>query len=154
MTSTEIKDNINADITSKTAPNSISRSDVSTNLVDIVDYVDQQTGKKAILLLSYDSGTGTFTVNKVKDDFNLDYTFATTGTVNRIQLTTSGNLFTNDNKNIVPPSLYNNGGQPFFVMPSGYLTATLRQFNFIKFDGTSSSLPSFSNLIITIETHP
>lgn len=55
MTSTQIKDNINADITSKTAPNSISRSDVSTNLVDIVDYVDQEVVSKTIkVTISHD----------------------------------------------------------------------------------------------------
>jgi hypothetical protein len=42
MTSTELKSQIDSEITNETAPNSVSTIDVGTNLKDIVDYVDQE----------------------------------------------------------------------------------------------------------------
>lgn len=42
MTSEELKDQIDADITVATLPNSVSTADVGGNMKDIVDYVDQE----------------------------------------------------------------------------------------------------------------
>ena len=44
MTSTELKSQIDSEITNETAPNSVSTIDVGNNLKDIVDYVDQEIG--------------------------------------------------------------------------------------------------------------
>jgi hypothetical protein len=44
MTSTQLKTQINADVTNKTANNSITPTILGNNLEDIVDYIDQQDG--------------------------------------------------------------------------------------------------------------
>jgi hypothetical protein len=44
MTSTQLKTQINADVTNKTINNSITPTILGNNLEDIVDYIDQQDG--------------------------------------------------------------------------------------------------------------
>jgi hypothetical protein len=44
MTNTQLKSQIDADVTNKTANNSITPSILGNNLNDIVDYIDQQDG--------------------------------------------------------------------------------------------------------------
>ena len=46
MTSTELKAQIDSQITNETLANSISPTDVGTNLKSVVDYVDQQVPAK------------------------------------------------------------------------------------------------------------
>jgi hypothetical protein len=108
MTSTQIKDNINADITSKTTPNSISRSDVSTNLVDIVDYVDQEAqGYKVYSALISQSGTSAPTAKVLKNNLGVTFSFSRSSAGNYL-ITASSDVFTVD-KTAVSYSINTNG---------------------------------------------
>jgi hypothetical protein len=69
MTSTQLIDNIQADITYKTVNNSITPAILGDNLVAIVDYIDQQDGvvPKRYRALFTQNGTNPPTVNVLEN---------------------------------------------------------------------------------------
>lgn len=69
MTSTQLKTQINADVTNKTINNSITPTILGNNLEDIVDYIDQQDGvvPKRYRALFTQNGTNVPTVNVLEN---------------------------------------------------------------------------------------
>ena len=57
MTSTELKAQIDSQITNETTPNGITPTDVGTNMKEVVDYVDQQLAYNSYVAIINQSGT-------------------------------------------------------------------------------------------------
>lgn len=73
MTNTVLKAQIDSQITNETLPNTISPADVGGNLKSVVDYVDQQAPKVA-LIYATQSGTGNPSLTMVSDTTGKTYT--------------------------------------------------------------------------------
>jgi hypothetical protein len=70
MTSTELKSQIDSEITNETAPNSVSTIDVGNNLKDIVDYVDQETSALPISIKTSGATTLSAIFSEIPRDIN------------------------------------------------------------------------------------
>jgi len=70
MTNTELKDQIDSEITNETAINSVSTADVGENMKDIVDYVDQEISALPISEKTSGATTLSATFQVVPKDIN------------------------------------------------------------------------------------
>ena len=80
MTSTELKAQIDSQITNKTAQKSITSTNVGANVKDVVDYVDQQIGVKVYKAKLSQSGTDNITEVVLKNDTGKTFTYARNST--------------------------------------------------------------------------
>lgn len=106
-----------------------------------------QREKKYKVLLSY---SGSFSMQEIRNDFGLAFYFNLVSN-GKISLNSPTNIF-NANKTKIKATLLNNGGQPYFVIGT-FLANNLMEIDFIKFDGTQTSTPSFSSLLIELTNY-
>ena len=153
MTSAEIKANNAELIGNKTEEGSILKTDVSGQLDDIVDYVDQKMPYKEATIALTRNGSNNFVATVLKNEFTgITFSFADLGN-GQLSITASGPTFTN-NKYYIIPTMADGGGVPYFFYASGNLGTTIQQLNVTKFDGTSTSTPTFSNVLVEIRVYP
>lgn len=80
MTSTELKAQIDSQITNETSANAITPTDVGTNLKEIVDYVDQQVPHLTYAAILSQSGTSAPSNTSTKNNSGLTLTWSRTST--------------------------------------------------------------------------
>lgn len=96
MTNTELKAQIDADITNSTTVNSVTTLDVGGNMKDIVDYVDQEVNKSIVVFKITQSGTSNPTISVKRNKTNLTWTASRTG-VGAYRITPSATISTDVN---------------------------------------------------------
>jgi hypothetical protein len=152
MTSTELKAQIDSQITNETTANAITPTDVGTNLKDIVDYVDQETpysfwraiiNKTSVVRVLHD-GIG-FTSPTISNPFNGVVYVTKTGFFTSLDSNKLEFISTNlDNSGVVFVTLAN---QSDGVNPNNQF-----QVNIYDMAGGQSSTPS-GNVTVEIRIY-
>ena len=153
MTSTELKAQIDSQITNETTANAITPTDVGTNLKAIVDYVDQEvlTSQEKIKdtivgLLSYDGTDFTYTsiVNETAATISWSkFSGIITGTMSSAVLTAG--------KAIVKDQSIDSGGG--YIVTGRQANATVFTLSCTNTAGTTSTVPNFTNMPIEINIY-
>lgn len=151
MDSTSLKAQIDTDITNKTGASSISKLNVGGNIKSVVDYVDQEAKGYKIYSIMLSFNGSTFTVKPLKTDFGVVVFTPSTPSNGLIYITADTAIFTVD-KSIPESGAISNGGVAYFNIGKR-VTDTIFKFDLIKFDGTQTATPTFSDMPINIRVY-
>lgn len=147
MTNTELKAQIDSQITNETTANAITPTDVGTNLKDIVDYVDQENANfyiKDYLELSFwmSISSGVPTIEEIVNDFGsttFTYTIPSNG---RLLITATDPIFTTNKTSLENGSIGTASGGFFCRLVAA--TTSLSYIYFTRWDNDTTTNPTIS----------
>lgn len=151
MTNTELKAQIDTDITTATGVGSVSTSDVGDNMKAIVDYVDQEissvnTKKEIVGLLSYDGTNFTFTEILNQTPATISWS-KFSGTI----IANFSSAVLTVGKTIIPDQSINTGGG--YIVTARVSNSTNISMICTNTAGTNSFVPNFTDMPFKVEIY-
>lgn len=151
MTREELNTSIDENVTDRTTENPSSAPLIGTEIKKVADYVDERIPVDVVLRITR-SSEGDYTVTEEYNPTDASFS-ASDSSTNGVGITSSVPVFVNG-KNIVTPSLYRGGGNPFLTFDNGFLTTSLRLIVFYNVETQAESRPGSFTITVTIKIYP
>lgn len=140
MTNTELKDQIDLEVTDKTEEDSITPENVGSNMKDIIDLTKPYNELRFKLSITGTTATASYLVNDFSDE-TITMTIPSNGKL-RIEIT--GNVLTSGNVQLVT-STVKSGGVPYFLVPEYAFLPMFLDIDIKRYDNDQSSTPSLTD---------
>lgn len=148
MTNTELKNQIDTQITDQTADNSITPTFVGENLKSVIDLTKPYKEIRFKLSISGSTPTPTYEVN----DFSGETITMTIPSNGKLRIEITNNVLISGQVE-VDTSTASVGGVPYFLVPEYGLLPVFLDIDIKRYDNDQSSTPSLTNQRITIKVY-